>query len=115
GPQAAGGRGGGGRSCHWGPRREGAGRCGTKGGRPLRLRTRRISPRATLARGMLQRVQVVTTVSTLSLSSGIASAEPSTKVTGLRALPAFFRAITTIRDEGSRPTISRAPREYKRS
>jgi hypothetical protein len=74
----------------------------------LTLSTRRLSRSEREASGMLHNVQVVTTVSTLLSSNGIASAEPSMKSTGMEAGRAARRAIERSFGEGSRPITDSA-------
>ena len=69
---------------------------------PARLSARRISWSARLTSGIVHNVQVVTTVSTLALSNGILSAEPSIKFTGKLRLPTC-RAMFNSLGEGSSP------------
>jgi hypothetical protein len=57
---------------------------------------------------MLHSVQVVSTVSTLPSSSGIASAEPSMKRIGSVEFCAVRSAMAISRGDGSSPITSRA-------
>lgn len=63
-------------------------------------------PERRWASGMLHNVQVITTLSTLLSSNGIASAEPSTNSTRPEARYPARRAIERSLGEGSRPITS---------
>src|SRR5262249_12436970 len=78
---------------------------------PAVVITRRISRTASVASGMLHNVQVVTTVSILWVSSGIASAEPSINSGRGVSEPRFRRTIESSLAEGSRPMRSFTLRE----
>src|SRR6266851_669999 len=85
----------------------GASPCSTNRSLPPGRSTRRISARAVAACGIEHKVQVVTTVSTLCLSSGMASAEASTKLTGVLVPCEALLAMVTSRGAGSSATTSR--------
>jgi len=79
----------------------GASPCSTNSSCPPGRSTRRISRSASAASGIVHSVHVVTTVSTLRSSTGIASDEASRKFTGTAAPRARRRAIATSRGAGS--------------
>ena len=95
------------RSCHRRTPSSGARPCSTNRSLPPGRSTRRISASALAACGIEHKVQVVTMVSTLCLSSGMASAEASRKLTGMLLAREALRAIAISRGAGSSARTSR--------